>query len=95
MPLFGMGFFYRFTVQNYAVFLRGALTVATLTGAPRFALGFTARGALRPGLGVADEVAGRNAASISAKASAVYTASFCMLGMDEWQPVKPKFMKPA
>ena len=35
------------------------------------------------------------AASSSSSASAAYTASFCRLGTDEWQPVKPKSIVPA
>lgn len=35
------------------------------------------------------------AASSSFIACAEYTASFCMLGMEVWQAVKPKFKYPA
>ena len=38
---------------------------------------------------------GSKAASSSVKASAAYTASFCVLGTDVWQAVKPKFICPA
>lgn len=38
---------------------------------------------------------GRTAASSSSSASAEYTASFCRLGTELWQPVKPKSIVPA
>ena len=48
------------------------------------------RDALRAGFG-----RGSIAISSSCNASAAYTAKRCMLGSDEWQPVKPKFIEPA
>ena len=60
-----------------------ALVPGTLAPAPEC-------GAVRAGFG-----RGRIAVSSSCNASAAYTASRCMLGSDEWQPVKPKFIEPA
>ena len=37
----------------------------------------------------------RKAVSSSCNASAEYTARRCMLGSEEWHPVKPKFIEPA